>query len=939
MNDPLYTPMPPRSGGRRLLLPLALVLIAGVSGATYFYMTRNNATPEERIAHARQLEQTGDIKGAAIELKNALQAQPGNADARFLLGRLHFVNNDFANAEKELRQAISRGYRGPEATIMLARSLLLQRHPEKVLDEIKPVDTQPVETRASILALRAQAYAMSDNKEEMEKNLQEASALVPEHPDVLAVQAGQAFAAGQNDVALALVEKAVTKAPARADLIVMQADLLRLLQRSDEAIVSYKKAVGIEPANVAARLAVVQLYMSGGKLNEASAELKALHGYAPNNLIARYFEAVIDFRNKNLDAAGQKLEEVLRGVPNFGPANLLAGAINLSQGKRELAVTRLNRALETSPDHPLARKLLASAMLESGRDDDAQKLIEGLSTDEGDVQLLALRGNIALRKGNFQEAKKELEKAAALAPENTALMRELAASRLASGDESGAIETLTKLAEKDSDKHQADVVLVMTHLQAKRYAESLKVVDELARRNPRLPLAENLRGAIYLAQKNTALAKQSFLKALEFDPAYLPAASNLARLDLADKNIQAARARFEGIIKAQPRTARAHVALAELAALERKEDQYLQHLARAKEADPKDATSRRLLSRYWLAKRDAIKAMTEARSGLDATGDAAFHGLIGGAYALQGDTANSQVAFAKWAEGAPRNPLAHYQLALAQLLSRNQPDALKSLNKALALRPDFIDAGMSKAFLLGQMGQMAEGYRIARELQTKAPQNGAGYFAEAQLQSQEKKYDAAARAFTKAAELSGRGQAVVSAFAAYSAAGQAAEGEKALRAWLQTKPADRVVRHQLAVHLLNTKRFKDAELHYLTLTKDNPKDAVAYNNLAWVRGELGTPDAVTTAQTALNLTPGNAATLDTLGWNLVRAGKAQSGLEHIRQALAVAPDTAEILWHQAVALAKIGEPGRARQELQVLLNSGKRFPQEAEARQFMETLK
>lgn len=925
------------AGHRRLLAPAALVLLTGLGGGAYF-LARGHASPEERIANAKRLELAGDRKGAAIEIKNALQKKPDDGEARFLLGRIYYANNDFANAEKELRQAIGKGYQSPEASLLLARTLLVLRQPKKVLTEINVLPGAAADANATILALRAQAYALSGDKVMMENSLRQADELIPEHPDTLAVRAGQAYAGGQAEQALALVEKAIAKAGKRVDLLVMKADLLRALKRREDAFNAYTKALALDPGNLPARLAVAQYHLADSDLDKAQAELKTLNGYAPNNLMGHYLEGLIEFRRKNLDAANNKLQEVLRSAPDYAPANLLAGAIALSQGKRENAISHLNRVLEVAPNHALARKLLATAMLESGQAERAGELIASIKNDDSDAQLLSLQGNIALRQGAYKEARQKLEKASALVPDNTALIRELAASRMASGDESGAIDALTQLAEKDNTTHQADVLLVMTHTRAKRYDEALKVVAELERRHPRLPLAENLRGTIYLLRNDLAQARQHFSKALEIDPGYLPAASNLARLDLLNKDNKSARSRFQKVLQQNPRNARAMIALAQLAALEKNEPEYLSMLEQAKKAAPTDATARQMLARYWLGKRDAGKALVEARTALDTTGRPEFLDSIGAAQLLQNDTANALATYQKWAETNPTNPLAHYRLALVQNLAKDRVGALKSLDEALALRPDFADASIQKSLLLGQEGKQDEGIKIARAVQASAPKSAGGFIAEAEILYGAKKYLDAGKLFAKSAQIAGQGQPLLRANQAYAAAGQAAEGEKLFEQWLKAHPNDVFVRHQLALVQLNGKRLKEAAGNYRVLVSANPSDVVACNNLAWLLGELKDPEAVTTAEKAYKLNPDNPAIQDTLGWILVNAGQTQRGLDLLRQSLGKVPDSADIHWHLAAGYAKAGDKARARAELTQLLERGVAFPQESEAKRLLQGL-
>jgi tetratricopeptide (TPR) repeat protein len=282
--------------------------------------------------------------------------------------------------------------------------------------------------------------------------------------------------------------------------------------------------------------------------------------------------------------------------------------------------------------------------------------------------------------------------------------------------------------------------------------------------------------------------------------------------------------------------------------------------------------------------------------------------------------------------------MAHYQLALAQVNGKDRKAGLKSLDKALALRPDFVEAGMAKALLLGHEGRVEEGLTIAKGLQAKAPKAAAGYLAEAELQFLAKKYGVAAKLYLQSAQLSDRSAPMANAYRAYVAAGQAAEGEKVLKAWLVNHGSDAQIRHLLALSLLNAKRLPEAEQHYSILTREFPRDVVAHNNLAWLQGELNNPAAVATAEKAHNLSPDNPSALDTLGWNLIKAGQHQRGLELVRKALEKAPEAAEVQWHLAAGLAKSGDRARARQELERLLNSGNVFPQEAEARKLLGTL-
>src|SRR3546814_20865342 len=66
------------------------------------------------LERAQQLFEEGDLPAAGVELKNALQRDPNDAEARFLLGRIHLKLGDARSAEKELLRARALGLSDPE---------------------------------------------------------------------------------------------------------------------------------------------------------------------------------------------------------------------------------------------------------------------------------------------------------------------------------------------------------------------------------------------------------------------------------------------------------------------------------------------------------------------------------------------------------------------------------------------------------------------------------------------------------------------------------------------------------------------------------------------------------------------------------------------------------------------------------------------------------
>jgi|GEM_PF-232515 len=915
---------------------VGLIGIAVLAGGAYF-MTRKS--PEDHYRAGVELHQKGDLNSAAIELKNLLQSAPNNGEARLLLGRIHFAQGDLPAAEKELQKARELGVKDPQLAPLYANTLLMLNQPKRVIDEIKEQDGGAADSNAAILALRARAQLFLNDPAAAEAELAQAEARSVAHPEALASRAYLAMSRKDPQQALVFIEQALAKADQRADLWVMKGDLLRTLKRDAEALPAYAKASAIDAANVPARLASAQLHLENAVLDKAEAELKVLAKHAPNNVLGRYMAAYIEFRRGRYQEADTKLQDVLRTSSNFLPAHLLSGAVKLALGNREAARQHLEKILSVAPQHPLGRKLMAAALAEMGDLEQARTLLDSFGDAGNDPILNAMQGELALQQGDYAQARKYLESLGKDVQLSARQFTELAASRMGTGDQAGAIEALSKAAELDTESARPDVLLVMAHLKDKRYDAALQVAAKLDKERPNDPLVHNLRGTINISRNDKAQARANFTDALKANPAYFPAVSNLALLDIMDKNFDAARARFDQLLKKAPKETRAWLALAALDAQQKNEAGYLRNLEQAQKSDPKNVQAHLLLARYWLDKRIPGKVLSAAREGLDATGRAEFHEFIGLAQLQQNDPVNALAAFKRWAETSPGNAMAHYRLSQAQAMTNDRDGALKSLDKAISLRPDFVDASMSKALLLGQMGRAQEGLKIARSLQSSRPKSAAGFLAEAELLLNDKNYLEAGKLFAKASQVSGQGQPLANAYQAYARAGQAAEGEKLLQQWLTQHPADAALRHQLALAQLNAKRLKDAADNYRILIKNSPQDGVAYNNLAWLLGELNAPDALAVAEQAHKLSPDNPGVQDTLGWILVNRNQAKRGVELLKKAFAKAPDSLDIHWHLAAGYAKAGDPANALANLEILLGKNKDFYNKPDAMKLFNQLK
>jgi Flp pilus assembly protein TadD len=98
-----------------------------------------------------------------------------------------------------------------------------------------------------------------------------------------------------------------------------------------------------------------------------------------------------------------------------------------------------------------------------------------------------------------------------------------------------------------------------------------------------------------------------------------------------------------------------------------------------------------------------------------------------------------------------------------------------------------------------------------------------------------------------------------------------------------------------------------------------PDDSPTLNNYANLLLQLNDPAAQAQAEKALKLSPSNPFYADTLGWILIQKGQLETGLRHLREARLRSPESGEIRFHLAYALARNGRKAEAKEELSAAL--------------------
>ncbi len=140
---------------------LRLAVVAAIAVTATAGCARND--PASYIASANSYIAKSDYKAAIIELKNALQKAPDNAEARLLLAKSLLATGDPAGAETEVRKAIDAHAPGDQAYPVLAQAMAAQGEFKQLASELGDKKLDDPAARSTVnVALAVASLAQGD---------------------------------------------------------------------------------------------------------------------------------------------------------------------------------------------------------------------------------------------------------------------------------------------------------------------------------------------------------------------------------------------------------------------------------------------------------------------------------------------------------------------------------------------------------------------------------------------------------------------------------------------------------------------------------------------------------------------------------------------------------------------------------------------------------
>lgn len=912
----------------------AAVLIVALAGCS-------SESPERLLSSAKALIAKADRKGAVIELKRAIDAGESTGEARLLLGRLLLEDGNATGAEIELRKASEAG--APEAKVLpeLVRAMLARGEAARIVAQFGRTTLGEPAAQADLLATLAEAQLQVGNRDAAVRALDEALKLQPGFAPALVGRARLEVEDGQIDTGLATLESVLAKDAGNERAGLAKAHLL-WIGRGDPAgaVTAYRAIVQAHPRSARARSELVNALFQQGQLAEARQELQQLKQVAPADPQGIFFDALFAYADKDFKRSRELTDILISAMPSHYRALELAALAEYGLRNDAAAEGFLVSAVKVAPGRLIARRLLAEAYLRTGR---ADRVLETLAPvidgARPDPESLAIAGAAYLETGNAGRADAAFKKAAALAPNDVRVRTSAALASVGAGQVDAAVRELEKVASASQDA-RADIALISTLVGRGDLRGALKAIDGLERKLPGRPMPLQLRGQVQQALGDVDSARRSFEAALAASGNYLPAAEALARLELASGQTKAAADRIDAYLKANPRTAGGYILRAEIAqaSLEAPAE-VLRFLSEAVRAEPGSALAHLALYRQHVRMGDAKAALAAAQAGAAALpNDLALLETLGQAQMAAGESQQAVATFTKLVTQRPRDPRSLLMLAEAHQQARDAASARRALDRALELDPDFLGARYGLAMLAVEAGRLDEAAAAAKEMQRRRPKAGLGFTTEGDIEVRRRNWKAAVAAYREAMQVEPSSEVAVKLHSVLRVAGSAADADRVAADWERKRPRDPVFRYYLGDVATQAKNYPAAEAYYREVLAQQPANALALNNVAWLTLQQGKPGALDLAMKADSLMPNRAPILDTLAAAQAASGQTALAIETQQRAVAAAPQQPGLKLALAKLYLKAGDQKRAREQLQQLEKLGTSFPAHAEVSELLRTL-
>jgi tetratricopeptide (TPR) repeat protein len=623
------------------------------------------------IQHGQSYFAAGNFDKARVEFRNAAQIDPKDAEVRFLLGEVAERTNDTREALGQYGSAVIEDPKLAKARAALARIYVYGGAPERAVKLLEPgLVTDP--HNPQLLTARGAARQQLGNAQGALEDAHEAFRLAPDDPYAVALLASLYRNRSDFPQAIAVTESGLQKLPKDVNLRVILADLYSSNHQPEQAQAQLSQIVELEPTVLAHRYRLAKFFLTQRNVDGAEKTLREAVSAVPENIDAKVQLVNLLYAQRGRDVAASELDQLIARQPDSDPLKLALGEVLVQMGLGERAEAMFRGVIAhagKNSDGLSARDRLAALLMSRGDAAGSGALVAEVLKENGrDNDALIIRAELSMKSGDASSAIIDLRTVARDQPNSAAILRALARAYAANSEPEQAEETLRSAVQVAPNDGQAQL----------EFADQLVKVGKLDQANTML---EQLR-------------KES--------PLNIAVEQALYRVQVMQKRNDEARATALSIEKSKPELGLGAYLLGMVNEADSKNGEAEQDYLRALKLQPTAIEPLQALVRLYVRLKEPAKA-TQLVDAAIARAPAEV-----GSYLLKGELLASQrlysSAIASYREGikvSPETAEAYHGLALVQVATGQQPDAVETLRLG-------IDKAGQAPLLINDLGSLYE---------------------------------------------------------------------------------------------------------------------------------------------------------------------------------------------------------------------------------------
>lgn len=880
-----------------------------------------SACARDPLTFGNELLAKGDLKGAVIEFKQAVQDAPQSLSARLALANALERTFDTLGAEQQLRKAVDHGGDAETLVPRIALLMLDRGDHAKIINEFAKRSLQTPAGNSNLKAILSMAEAGLDHPKQAATLLASATT----ETGLTGLARGQMLAQqGKLKEALEQLDQAVSNSSKDNSISWW---LFRALHRTyagtgehDKALEAIRSAHELAPWHIGISGEYGDALVGANKFEEAAKIRDQLKAQAPGHYWTNYLDAVILAEKGNVESSHAAGLKVLSIAPTHLRSNLIVASAELQNNNASMAEERLRKLLHEHPRNLQLLQMLATAQLRTQKFDiAAENIARGLSLVPNDRRLLMLSADLAILKKDIPEARKVLRNLLTQAPQDgQTIMRlaELSFMEKKPAEAQILLEEARPLVQDDPNLRDR---LIALSLSSGNIELAQKLSDHAIKTRPSDPSSFLTAAAMSQYRKDIDGARQAALKALDLKPEYQPALNALTSLSRRPEEQAELIRRYELAIDTKSATPETYLAYVQLIRRSQtNEGKVIGALEKGLSVDPVSTPIRAMLIEELIRAGKTEEALSVAQFGASITNaPAELSGLLASTLERLGKSEQAMEVYRKLSTSYPQR--SDWRLKLAELSLRNgRPQEARSVLHALMTDAPFEPAPFIALAKMTARENLDEAISIARQLGEKKENKLRSMLLEGDLLALSGKPNEALIQFSKSAKAGAMPEAAISAAQLLDAMEKKSAADQELSGALRKHPNDAHLLSYAGQRYLRHAQSDKAIEYLQRAVLVEPRNANFLNDLAWAQLQTNHPDALKNARAAIELKPNDPAILDTQGMALYKAGQNAAAISSLRDATKLLPEDPSPKLHLAEVLISSGKKQDAKELLKTI---------------------